>query len=467
MVSTGSPPVRLPNAALVAIGPPASGKSTVATKLVVGGLDASAVISTDAIRGQLCRLRPCACFHRQPGCPGGEACQCQNSRVFATVHQRAEARAREGLGFYVDGTNLSRSDRRKHIGRAHNHGLPAVALLSAPLSLAELETRNASRSRKVPNEELARLHAKYALITVAGLLEEGFDQVIVWDDNTTFEVFPAQTDGRGLSGPFVVIADVHGCYRTLRTLLDQLGFDECGNHPDGLIPVFVGDLHDKGGAVCAGPWGTGRPEDSGSVAVLRLVMDWVHRGRALVSDSNHGNKLVRAILRPDEVRIGPALAETLADIDAQPDAVELRSRIVQFLGRVPVSLTLRGGPTGEIIVAHAAMIRGFEGRNDRKAAQVCNYQREFAWQGQATVVVGHVTVAEPRRERAEPASDTPGLTPGEVLRIDTGAFKGNGLSAWLSATDTFITVPTAHGDLPHPERFRRNDARGRHQLMAA
>ena len=48
-------------------------------------------------------------------------------------------------------------------------------------------------------------------------------------------------------GPIEVIGDIHGECGTLRELLDRLGYDGNGAHPEGRRLVFVGDLMDRGG----------------------------------------------------------------------------------------------------------------------------------------------------------------------------------------------------------------------------
>jgi hypothetical protein len=420
MYPPGNAPVRIPNAVLVTTSTTAAVRET----LVNAGVAQDAVLDRSQMRQQVCRIRPCACYNRSAGCRGGQHCACQDARIATAVTNRAEGRLREGHGYLAVLAGDDVTGRAAHIGRARVYGLPVIAVI------AEGE----------PGP------------TVTDLLLEGVDDVIVLDGQTRVEVLPSGTDATALTGPFAVIGDVHGVIHTLRNLLTTLGFDSDGNHPDGLIPILVGDLSEKGGPVATGPHGTGRPEDSGAVAVFRLVMDWHDRGKIIVSDSNHGARLVRALVRPDTMRISPALQETLDEINAQPDAGILKERIIRFLTRTPVSLRCTGGPQGQFIVAHAAMIRGLEDRNDSEAAAVCNWVRDFVWTGPETVVVGHTTVTEPTRTREEPAADTPGVTPGEVIRIDTGAYAGGGLTAWLSQSDTFVHVPTAAADMTAAHR---------------
>ena len=75
-----------------------------------------------------------------------------------------------------------------------------------------------------------------------------------------------------------IIGDVHGCYDALRRLCEALGYDEGFHHTDGRVPVFFGDLIDRG------------PE---SVRVLRLVCRLVSQGRAKLALGNHDDALNR------------------------------------------------------------------------------------------------------------------------------------------------------------------------------
>ena len=52
--------------------------------------------------------------------------------------------------------------------------------------------------------------------------------------------------GELFDGPLDIIGDVHGECGTLCKLLDRLGYDGNGDHPEGRRLVFVGDLVDRG-----------------------------------------------------------------------------------------------------------------------------------------------------------------------------------------------------------------------------
>src|SRR6185437_1351520 len=86
--------------------------------------------------------------------------------------------------------------------------------------------------------------------------------------------------------PFDIIGDVHGFYDELAALFERLGYvwreaEQDFAHPNGRLPIFVGDLADRGPA---------------SVPVLTLVERMARRGAALLVQGNHDNKLMRWLL---------------------------------------------------------------------------------------------------------------------------------------------------------------------------
>ena len=83
-------------------------------------------------------------------------------------------------------------------------------------------------------------------------------------------------------GPVDVVGDVHGHLAALRKLMDRLGYDEEGGHPEGRRLVFVGDLVDRG-------------EDS--PGVIRLVRAMVEAGRAQCVLGNHELNLLLGKVR--------------------------------------------------------------------------------------------------------------------------------------------------------------------------
>ncbi|GAB5362846.1 hypothetical protein AAMO2058_000833800 [Amorphochlora amoebiformis] len=83
---------------------------------------------------------------------------------------------------------------------------------------------------------------------------------------------------RLFDGKIDIIGDVHGEAGALATLLDRLGYDGLGHHPDNRRLVFVGDLVDRG---------------PNSVAVVDIIKNLVKRGKAQMVLGNHEINLLR------------------------------------------------------------------------------------------------------------------------------------------------------------------------------
>lgn len=75
-----------------------------------------------------------------------------------------------------------------------------------------------------------------------------------------------------MSGNLDILGDIHGEYDALMTLVEHLGYDENGLHPEGRKMVFVGDLCDRG------------PE---TIKVIEQVKKWVNNGNAQAIIGNH------------------------------------------------------------------------------------------------------------------------------------------------------------------------------------
>ena len=83
---------------------------------------------------------------------------------------------------------------------------------------------------------------------------------------------------RLFDGPIDVFGDIHGEIGALTDLLCRLGYDGDGNHPEGYRAVFLGDLIDRG------------PD---SIAVVKLVKQWVEAGKAQCIMGNHELNILR------------------------------------------------------------------------------------------------------------------------------------------------------------------------------
>jgi predicted kinase len=125
--------VILPTGGLVLlVGPPASGKSTLAAALVrAGEVRPGDVLSTDTYREVL---------------TGDALDLTSDPKVWAQVRERLTERMTTGRTTVVDATNLFPRRRARHIRVAREYGRPVVAI-RFDVSAAELLERNEQRER--------------------------------------------------------------------------------------------------------------------------------------------------------------------------------------------------------------------------------------------------------------------------------------------------------------------------------
>ncbi len=242
-----------------------------------------------------------------------------------------------------------------------------------------------------------------------------------------------------------VIGDIHGCYRELIQLIDELGYrkDENGNHlpPDNRKLVFLGDLTDRG------------PD---SIKVIRLVYRLVKQGIALYSPGNHCDKLYRYFLGRD-VQIRHGLETTVAEFKALPQSekVEISSMFKELFEDAPLYLQLEDT---KLVVAHAGIKEDFIGQKHKRVRTFVLYgditgerhdngmpvRRDWAqrYKGKRIIVYGHTPVSEPRRV-------------GNTINIDTGCVFGGSLTAYRYPEDQTVSVPSG---MPYmEEKFRSFD----------
>ena len=210
-----------------------------------------------------------------------------------------------------------------------------------------------------------------------------------------------------------VIGDLHGCVPVLRRLCDRLGYDAEYRHTDGRKVAFVGDLADRG------------PDDVGA---LRLVMELVESGRAWSVLGNHDLGLLRHLLGV-YTDLEKSLKKTADEINAQPDADQLKEKLTRFLANTPLILHL---DHGRLILAHAgveqAMLeRSIDEESHRfilngdvigKSPEGKTLRRDWAadYHGEAFIVYGHTP------------QDMP-LIRSNSANIDTGAYRKRALTA--------------------------------------
>jgi protein phosphatase len=216
-----------------------------------------------------------------------------------------------------------------------------------------------------------------------------------------------------LRGPLRVVADVHG---------DARGFAAAAA-TDRFV-VQLGDLTDHG------------PDSAGA---LRTMFRLIDEGRGLFVLGNHDFKLLRA-LAGQPVQIGPALAATIAQLDAT-----LRERTMQEIARAPGWLVhdktvfVHGGfhpamlqeapPPVPLTRPDAVLSRALYGEPTGRTQPDGFPERSLRWVDRIpsgyTVYCGHDRRSGDGRPYVHRGADG-----GVAVFLDTGAGKGGHLS-WI------------------------------------
>ncbi|GGA74135.1 bis(5'-nucleosyl)-tetraphosphatase PrpE [Ornithinibacillus halotolerans] len=239
-----------------------------------------------------------------------------------------------------------------------------------------------------------------------------------------------------------VIGDIHGCYDELCMLFEELGYNlEQGIyiHPKGRIPVFVGDLTDRG------------PD---SLNVIQLVYEMVitHK-KAKYVPGNHCNKLYRFFLG-NKVQQKHGLETTVAEYESLDVKKKghIQNQFMRLYEEAPLYLNL---PEANAVIAHAGIKKSYIGRNDKKVKTFVLYgditgkfdesgkpiRRDWAqhYDGDQWIVYGHTPILRPRIVN-------------KTINIDTGCVFGNQLTAFRLPEEKTIAVPSS---LPfQEEKFR-------------
>ncbi len=135
-----------------------------------------------------------------------------------------------------------------------------------------------------------------------------------------------------------IIGDVHGEIEALQNLLHHLGYRSDGSHPQQRLPVFVGDICDRG------------PD---SPAAFALVQDWLDRGHARTILGNHEINLITHNPKDGSGWYFPQRAAADAPRYApwQPHPEADKAALAQRLAQWPL-LLLRS----DILIVHAAWL---------------------------------------------------------------------------------------------------------------
>ncbi|MGH7154832.1 MAG: AAA family ATPase, partial [Acetobacteraceae bacterium] len=376
-------PLTIPDFSLVLMmGASGSGKSTFAAR----HFSPTEILSSDRCRGMVA---------------DAESDQAATGDAFDVLYYIAAKRLASRRLTVIDATNLRAEDRKHAIELARRyHALPVIFALDVPETVCA--ERNRTRPDRAFGLHVVRNHVRLLRRSLRGLQREGFRVVHALSSteaiaNAKIMREPLFTDRRTDTGPFDIVGDVHGCLRELTSLLRRLGYASVGTewrHPDGRRAIFLGDLVDRG------------PDSPG---VLRLVMDMVAAGAALCVQGNHDNKLHRKLSGRD-VKVNHGLAETLAQIEALPDAdrpafiAESRA----FLDTLRSHYWLDGG---KLVVAHAGLKADMHGRGSGSVRSFALYGEttgetdefglpvRYEWardyRGEAMVVYGHTPVPVP------------------------------------------------------------------------
>ncbi len=227
-----------------------------------------------------------------------------------------------------------------------------------------------------------------------------------------------------------VIGDVHGCFDELKQLFIELGYD-WGNgiprHPDDRIPVFVGDLTDRG------------PH---SIKTLRFVYNLVVKeGIAKYVPGNHCDKLYR-YFKGNPVKQQHGLETTVAELMqlSTSEQATVREEFIELVDSSPLYYHV---PEVNAVIAHAG-IRGEDiGQKNKRVKTFVLYgditgntlpdgrpeRRDWAQQydGDTWIIYGHTPVYEPRFVN-------------KTVNIDTGCVFGNQLTAFRLPEETTVSV---------------------------
>ncbi|WP_174612815.1 bis(5'-nucleosyl)-tetraphosphatase PrpE [Virgibacillus ihumii] len=238
-----------------------------------------------------------------------------------------------------------------------------------------------------------------------------------------------------------IIGDVHGCMQELHHLFVKMNYNNSQDsyvHPEGRMPVFVGDITDRG------PY---------SVTLIRLVYEMVIvRKTAKYVPGNHCNKLYRYFLG-NNVQERHGLETTVAEYKALPatEQTEVRKKFIELYEDAPLYLVL---PEANVVIAHAGIKESYIGRTDKQVKTFVLYgditgkfhpdgrpiRRDWAqhYHGDRWIVYGHTPVKEPR-------------IIGKTINIDTGCVFGNELTAFRLPEEEVVSVPS---EQPlHEEKF--------------
>jgi len=358
--------------------------------------------------------------------------QAATADAFDVLYFIAAKRLTAGRLTVIDATSVQAAARQSLVALARRHHVLAVAIV-LDLPESTCAARNAARRDRAFGARVLRQQHDQLRRGLRGLRREGFHRVHVLSSPdeiaaAVIEREPLWNDLRAEHGPFDVIGDVHGCFDELTDLLGTLGYQVAPDgtsavHRDGRTAVFVGDLVDRGPA---------------TPAVLRLVMGMTAAGSARSVAGRLGRQL-REALRGRDVTVSHGLAQSLAQLSAEPD--EFTGQATAFMDQLLGHLVL---DDGRLVVAHAGLPEAMHGRASAAVRSFALYgdtsgeTDEFGlpvrypwaqdYRGRAMVAYGHTPV---------PAAEWVNGT----ICLDTGCVFGGRLTALRYPEREIVSVP--------------------------
>lgn len=365
------------------VGASGSGKSTFAR----ANFKPTEVLSSDACRGWV---------------SDDENDQSATTDAFDVLRLIADKRLAAGRLTVIDATNVQPHARKAFLEMAREHHVLATAIVfDLPESVCL--ARNATRPDRDFGPHVVKKQRGDLRRAVNFLEKEGFHRVHRLrspEEVDRARVVRARmaTDRRDERGPFDLVGDVHGCFDELALLLDKLGYSRTSAPdappvyapPAGRKLVFVGDLVDRG------------PK---SHEVLRLAMEMVRAGHAIVVPGNHEEKLLRW-MRGKVSNVRHGLERTIEQLATTTEA--FRAEVMRFIDSLVSHCIL---DDGKLVVAHAGLVERLHGRASGKVRAFCLYGQtngetdeyglpvRYPWadeyRGKAMVVYGHTPTPNP------------------------------------------------------------------------
>lgn len=227
------------------------------------------------------------------------------------------------------------------------------------------------------------------------------------------------------------IGDVHGCYEECVELLESLDYkweDGLPVHPLGRLPIFVGDITDRGPA---------------SVPMMKLVTQLCEQNLAKYVPGNHCDKLYRYLIGRD-IQVKNGLETTIEELK---NLSQKEERLVSYAFKKlyessSLYLVL---DEDRLVIAHAGIKETYIGQTNKKVKSFVLYgdvtgetdttgfpiRRDWAkhYKGKAWIIYGHTPVKKPRQI-------------GKTVNIDTGCVFGGALTAWRYPEEELVCVPS-------------------------